>query len=144
MSFQELDKHHNLGWDFDGTLVEHPKSELMHAYIRAHPEKRHVIVTFRSHGWQHNIWDELASYEGAPRPEAFEGIINMDDETYAKFHDASRGPVFLMGDDIRSYIEWKGKKCAELGLTVLIDDMAEMVEEGCKKHSIIYLHPDEL
>lgn len=145
MSFRELDKHQSCGWDFDGTIYDHPKSELMHAYIKAHPEKRHVIVTFRSHGWQNDVWENLYStYPDAPEKGCFEGIVNIDDEIYAKFHDASRGPVLLMGDDIRAYTEWKGQKCAELGLTVLIDDMTMMVVDGCKKHNIVHIHPDDL
>jgi hypothetical protein len=42
------------------------------------------------------------------------------------------------------YIEWKGLICHQLGIPVLIDDLAALVKPGCEKFGIRYLHPDEL
>jgi hypothetical protein len=158
MSFSILDQHSAIAWDFDNTLVDHAKSEAIHKYIRRHPEKRHVIVTFRSFGWQHEIWEILAKYLDAPPREAFDGLINIDDGRFypaeptagphvdhARLHDALRtinDRVFIT--DVASYIEWKGGVCREHGLTVLVDDMREHVIAGCERHGICYINPDDL
>jgi hypothetical protein len=72
--------------------VGHPKSAAIHRYIRAHPEKRHVIVTFRSFGWQHDVWEDLAQYPDAPPRQTFDGLINMDDERFVPAEPPS-GPA---------------------------------------------------
>ena len=158
MSFAILDGHAAIGWDFDNTLIGHWKSAAIHRYIRAHPEKRHVIVTFRSFGWQHDVWEDLAQYAHAPPRETFDGLIHMDDARFvpavppsgpivehARAHDALRiiaGQVLIT--DVASYIEWKGETCHRHGLTVLVDDMRDQVLAGCAKHGICHVHPDDL
>jgi FMN phosphatase YigB (HAD superfamily) len=158
MSYWILDQHGAIGWDFDNTLIDHPNSPEMHRYIRAHPEKRHLIVTFRSFGWQDEVWSTLAALPGAPARECFSGLVNIDDARFvpavpevgahvehARAHDAIRiiGGELLI-TDVESYIEWKGLACRELGLTVLVDDKPEHVLRGCAKHGIVHVHPDEL
>lgn len=158
MSYSILDQHRAIGWDFDNTLIDHPSSPEIHRYIRAHPEKRHLIVTFRSFGWQDRVWSSLAAYPGAPGRECFAGLVNMDDARFvpavpeegahvehARAHDAIRlieGKLLIT--DVDSYLEWKGLMCRELGLTILVDDKPEHVLAGCAKHGIAHIHPDTL
>ena len=59
---KKLDRFNKIAWDFDGTLDGHPKSSLMHEYIIANPEKEHVIVTFRSGGWEKRIFLEMSKH----------------------------------------------------------------------------------
>jgi hypothetical protein len=149
MTFAILEHHNAIGWDFDETLVRHPYSAAMHAYIKTHPEKRHVIVTFRTHGLQNRVFEELALYPDAPGPEAFDAVLNIADEAWAKFdaHRSARlrgeiGPELTEAETY--YLEWKGATCREHGLTVLVDDMVDRVHEGCKKNGIVYVNPDDL
>lgn len=146
MSFSVLDQHDAIGWDFDNTLHGHEKSQAMHAYILANPHKRHFIVTFRSHGWQDEVWDDLAKYPNAPGREHFEGVINIPDQIIRENYWEQKR---VMGGQIVTeptivYRTWKGEKCLEHGLTVLIDDHAAHAKPGCDLHGIVYLNPDDL
>lgn len=145
MDFALLDGHDAIAWDFDGTLFEHPLAVLMHEYIRDHPEKRHVIVTFRSGNmqgrpWIDYIWDELAEYEVALTKDHFDGILNMDEETFDE--NCARAGGRIMSTD--TYKAWKGMICAANGLTVLVDDNEADTLPGCQAHGIAYVNPDEL
>lgn len=149
MSFASLVHHRSIGWDFDGTLFvdhhgkPHPNMVAMHKFILANPQIKHYIVTFRTHGWQNRVFHDLAAFKSAPPPSAFEGVLNCPDETWEGAQRAKRIPGSLI-TDIESYLDWKGEICAEHGITVLIDDLPDMVQSGCIKHGIVYLHPDDL
>ena len=146
--YARLRQHRAIAWDFDYTLDDHPASPNLHAFILAHPHIRHVIVTFRSHGEQKYVWEELADYPDAPTESCFDGVVNISDDAHVAYHEAAwqrtrlqhRGP--LTAAEIE-YLEWKGRVCAEHGLTALIDDMTDLVSRGCSKHGIELLHPDE-
>ncbi len=149
MSFDILLSHNAIGWDFDNTLVEHPNSERMHAFINAHPEKRHVIVTFRTHGMVRSIWRELSFYPDAPRSDQFVGILNIDDAAWEAHnrHTMHRHIGRLKGPltpEETYYVEWKGMICAEHGLTVMVDDRVDHVLEGCRKYGVAFINPDDL
>lgn len=148
MTFPILEEHDAIGWDFDGTLYDHKASEAMHRFILEHPEKRHVIVTFRTHGIQHRVFEELAQYPKAPKPDAFDGVLNIEDVAWEKFsrnrHARSRGEIgpALTEEEIY-YLDWKGATCAKHGLTVLVDDMVDRVRDGCEKNGVVYVNPDD-
>jgi hypothetical protein len=155
MSFQDLENHDAIAWDFDGTLYRHPKSPAMHRFILDHPSTRHVIVTFRSHGMQHDIWDLLDAAYGAASPtrDHFESVLNIADEIYERFaeQDRIRRMRKLAGQsdapphpDETAYTEWKGRICREHGLTVLVDDKIEHTLEGCEKAGVCFINPDDL
>lgn len=149
MSFDVLLAQPAIGWDFDGTLIDHPASEAMHAFILAHPEKRHVIVTFRTHGMERRIWRELAQYPGAPRSENFVGILNIEDEAWEAHntHTIQRQIGRLSGPPTKEelyYVEWKGMVCHRHGLTALVDDNIPHTISGCEKHGIILIDPNDL
>lgn len=159
MSFALLDRHDAIGWDFDGTLIRHARSDAMHAWIRANPHKKHVIVTFRTFGWQERIWEHLAdAYPQAPARELFQDVIHIDQNLFVavdseqdpridlhRRHDALRtidGRIYIT--EIQPYLHWKGEACLKHGLSILVDDMRDLVLPGCTTHGIEYLHPDEL
>lgn len=135
-----------IAWDFDETLHNSEASPILHQFILDHPEIKHVIVTFRSHGWEHRIWDELADYEDAPGREHFAGVLNIDDDTFAKFSHAgylrSRGE--LTGEPTEAettYVEWKGMVCKANNLPVLVDDKTEHVAQGCTRYGVALFDP---
>ena len=94
MSFSILDAHQSIGWDFDGTLDGHKKSAKMHAYIRRNPNKKHYIVTFRSHGMQHDVWSDLVDRyeERALQSRNFVAVLNIPDKLYEMYRMAQRMP----------------------------------------------------
>lgn len=139
-----------IGWDFDGTLIDHSNSERIHEFIRQQVGKRHFILTFRSHGYQNSVFTEMRrSYPLAPGPDCFADMLNISDSAWENFDQAERqrradqisGPLTPAE---RYYVEWKAMVCHRLGIPVLIDDRREQVLPGCKKYGIDYLHPDEL
>jgi hypothetical protein len=140
-----LSPHVVIGWDVDGTILDHPKARLMHDYIRDHPEKRHIVVTFRSHGWEKVVWDDINEHhEDFPlEPGLFQGILNVPNATYAAYELARKTTLLGMDDPrIVEYLEWKGRMCSENGITVLVDDLTDVVIRGCDRYGVTHVHPD--
>lgn len=141
-----LDQHDAIAWDFDGTLWGGPLATLMHEYIRQNQHKRHVIMTFRSgkrnkRVWAEMVWDDLAgSYENPVTREHFEGVINMDEETF-ELNCVRRSPGGIILDATDIYREWKGMMCAKHGFTLLVDDNPDHTKPGCDKYGIAYVDP---
>lgn len=145
MSFSILDEHDVIGWDFDGTLIDHPKAQSMHDYILDHPEKTHIIVTFRSHGMERNIWRDLGrENHRAPGRAAFKDVINMSNKLFEEGYMAQKAVAASIVLPTKEYLEWKGKVCHDLGITVLVDDMPAMVIPGCDRYGVLHLHPNDL
>lgn len=134
----EFDRHQKIGIDFDGTLVGHRHSALIQRYILDHPEKEFHIVTFRSHGWQNRIEFDLAkstAETGVPLTiGAFTAIHNMTDEGYATH-------IEMKGDP--KYYAWKGVTCAQVGCTILLDDMADGIHIECVSQGVTLFSPDD-
>lgn len=147
----KLQRFPAIAWDFDGTLIDHPNSPLMHKFILSHPDKRHIILTFRTHGLQHSMFREMQQkyYPDAPGPDAFAGVHSIPDKAWERFFQTQQrrlmhqidGPPNLWEE---YYVEWKGMICQREHLPILIDDKAEHVLPGCEKYGILYLHPDDL
>jgi hypothetical protein len=146
----KLAEHKAIGWDFDKTLVNSEASEILHRFILDHPEIEHHIVTFRSHGLQHNVWVELEQYADAPGRGHFKGVVNIDDHRWEAWNDAVRrrtpggGLSGPMSDAEVFYCSWKGQVCKDLGLTLLVDDDPSCVTLGCEAHGIAFYDPDSL
>lgn len=139
--------HKAIAWDFDDTLVGHPNAPIMHRFIAQNPHLRHVIVTFRTHGMQDRIFDELGRYRTAPPESAFEAVINISDRRWEDFHKKQKQNIsyaFGLSPEEKYYLEWKGMVCRDNGLTVLVDDDTENVRLGCERYHIVHLHPDDV
>lgn len=127
MSHPLLDHHTNIAWDIDGTLINGPNSSMFRQYIINHPEKTHYLVTFRDFDWAQQAYQELAPH-GISR-EMIAGIMDCPH----KLQDGSP-------NSLAYYMEWKGKVSAEIGCTVLVDDMDYMVMSGCLAHGVTFVH----
>ncbi len=137
-----------IAWDFDGTLIDHPACETLHAIILAHPDKRHVIVTFRTQKMLQNIARDLSAYPHAPPLSAFTEVRGISERRWEMFEWArmQRLSGVLQGPpthDEEYYVEWKGAMCRQLGLRVLVDDNTAHAQPGCLRHGITLLHPDQ-
>lgn len=131
-----LDHHDVIAWDMDGTLIDGPHSHFFRAYIMAHPEKTHHIVTFRDRLWAMRAPLELALFHRLPT----EHIAGVHDCPQNLWQAYVQRESFYQPDLVDAYLIWKGKKAAELGCTVLVDDMAEQVIKGCELHSVAFIH----
>ena len=139
-----------IGWDFDGTLIEHAKSGLIHQFIRSQPGKRHIVLTFRSHGLQRQMFREMRmQYPEAPGTDCFHDVINIADRAWTAFNEIAEqrlrkqysGPLTKAE---LFYVEWKAMVCHRLRVPVLVDDRRDQVLPGCIKYGIAYVHPDDL
>jgi hypothetical protein len=139
-----LADHQSIGWDLDGTILDHRNAPLMHRYILGHPEKHHFIVTFRSHGFQLSIFSELATrHQVFAGPGAFDGVLSVPDDMYDRFQQLAGATSEEGRGAVRTYTEWKGRICAKHGITVLIDDNPGHVLPGCDRYGVAHIHPDE-
>lgn len=147
---EQLLRFPSIGWDFDGTLIDHPNSPLIHEFILAHPDMKHYIITFRTHGLQNTMFAEMQhKYPDAPGREAFDGTRNISDIAWERYSNIYQRRLVgrLDGPPLpweSYYIEWKGMTCHDLHVPVLVDDLENLVLPGCEKYGIKYLHPDEL
>jgi hypothetical protein len=143
-----LNQFNRIAWDFDGTLINHPNSPMLHKYIKNTPEKTHIIVTFRSHGMQNNIFNDLKIYKTAPDPKLFQHIYNISNKAFEEFQITTyKRKIGIITGELTSeelyYINWKGMICKNFNFPVLIDDKTEDVLPGCKIHDIKLFHPDQ-
>src|SRR3954452_16453368 len=72
-----LGTHLDIGWDFDGTLIGHAASPILHDFIRSRRAIRHVIVTFRGSCDAGRLWDDLALHETAPERSCFDQVLSI-------------------------------------------------------------------
>ena len=150
-TMQRLASHMDIGWDVDGTLLDHPASLLLHRFILDTPHIRHVIVTFRSerHG---NPWGRLGQYGAGLGPAAFARTMFLPDELSAGLADetARRSsiwpgiPRLLRRAQPRfgaAHRTWKARVCEQEGITALVDDLTGIVAGGCQRHGVELFHP---
>lgn len=159
-SISELDNHQSIGVDIDQTLLEHPKSPILQNYIREHQEKTFILITFRFGRLAESIWPDVAMVNLGK--EHFTSMYNLkkdqflDWETYERLLRV-RNPkkleriianenldVEFLKSRHQELLEWKAMICEGTGCTILLDDMEELVIEGCKKYNIKYMHPVSL
>jgi hypothetical protein len=139
-----------IGWDFDGTLIGHPKSEMIHEFIRRQPTKKHIILTFRSHGYQRQMFREMRErYPDAPGADCFHDVFNISDRAWEQFNEMAQQRLAGQYDGPLTtaelyYVQWKGTVCHRLRVPILVDDRRDQVLPGCTLFGIEYLHPDEL
>jgi len=136
-----LDRHDAIAWDVDKTLVNGPNSEFFCRYVKAHPEKKHVIVTFRTgagyirrgQSWAEDAFEEVAVH-GLSRKD-FAGLLSVPDHLYDAYASAD-GDAALVDE----FCHWKGQAAASAGCTVLVDDMEPEVIDGCQRHGVAFIN----
>ena len=146
-AFDQLRRYRCIGWDLDNTLIGHPASAEMHAFIRAAPHITHLLITFRTE--PASVWPDLERFPNAAGRACFKGVETMEPGLAVAFQRLQRqrqlglyaGPMAFCELEYRS---WKGRICARHGAELLIDDMTDHVSPGCERHGIILLHPDAL
>lgn len=136
-----LEPHQNLAWDFDGTLVQGPNSDLFRTYIAAHPEKRHHVITFRDREWASVIHHELGAL--GLDPKLIVSVENCPEPLHDTFQlSRVAGSCISKAVAARAehgFLRWKGHRARELGCTILVDDMAEWVVTGCQENGVAFL-----
>jgi hypothetical protein len=143
LSHPLLDPHQVIAWDMDGTLVDGPNAEFFRAYILAHPEKEHHIVTFRTGPAQRfedvEFWHEECVFEllhhGVPHG-TIKQIHAMPDHLY---HAWAQRRSFIQEAEVAKFLDWKGATAAAIGATVMVDDMPGMVKKGCEKSGVTFI-----
>jgi hypothetical protein len=152
-----LDLHDTIAWDMDKTLIKGDNSAFWRAYIAMTPHKTHHVITFReTDEWADIIIPELHAHglheahrliAGIHRcPTIVSDCFNVhcgvvDNEINARMAlyeaEATGDWEALKIDHAREFIRFKGKKAAELGCTVLVDDLLHLVKPGCDEHGVI-------
>lgn len=133
MNHPVLDLHDSIAWDLDGTILDGRNAKFFRDYIVAHPEKKHHIVTFRDPAGA--LLGGLALGRLGVGPELIMTINGCPLEVYGAW--GTRRKLFDQ-EAVNLYLEWKGKKAAEHGCTVLVDDMPSQVVRGCNKHGVAF------
>lgn len=146
----------------DGTLIEGPNARFFRRYIVQNPHKQHHIVTFRDQDWADEIGVELrkagmpafdfVSVNACPQHlwEAYTmARFDPDEWLAANPQSAEEALPLCYGyltnfDHVVEYLNWKGHKAAELGCTVLVDDLMSCVISGCNAHGVTYVDAHSL
>lgn len=147
--FEPFDKHDKIAWDMDGTLINGPNAAFFQAYIALTPYKEHHVVTFRGGAWRDNVIPELVAsgfrsaaqfitaVHGCPA-ETYDGFMLLNDPKQKEVitEEARPGLLVHAGD----FLAFKGAKAAELGCTLLVDDLEGWVGKGCEVHGVEFFH----
>ncbi len=144
-AFAKLATHMDIGWDLDGTLLNHAAAPALHRFIQATPRTRHVLITFRTRRRDVEPWAELAAYRNGPKRDLFKALVFLDEaaaEGVARIERGSRPAWWRPAADAK-HMEWKGRVCAQHGLTALVDDKTRMVAPGCRRYGIELFHPED-
>ncbi len=126
-----LDDHSAIAWDLDGTLVDGPKQAFLGAYVRGRRDKRHHLATFRRLSQRSAVAAALASV--GLDASLFDGL-HFCPEPLRDAFDAGGDPSL-----VREFRRWKGFVAAAHGCTVLVDDDADLVGEGCRLHAVVHV-----
>ena len=158
-----LDQHDTIAWDFDLTLWNGPNSEWFCRYIQLTPHKKHYIVTFRTADEARMIqylFMKQAGMNHIGNPlSLFVDVIVCPNE-YRDCHGFRSGHfdkeseklfrqiyAHLTDEDIdahaASMLAFKSLMAKKHGCTILVDDLPEMVEDGCLAQGVAFLHAHE-
>jgi hypothetical protein len=112
-------------------------------FIKATPMKRHVIVTFRTHGMEDVVWRDLAAETRLVGPENFAGVLNIADQDWMNYSDAlALRRLGCLPDEPTPaevhYLGWKGQTCRQNRLTAMVDDDIGLVMNGCEQHGVTF------
>jgi hypothetical protein len=145
IDFDKLATFPSIGWDFDKTLVDSEASPHLHRFITEHPDIKHYIVTFRTHGLVQSIPFDLR-VAGAPPLNRFSGVLSIPEQYWVdnesamidRKHGILTGP--LTEEEI-AYKTWKGFICKQNSIPILIDDDTANTAMACEKYSILLVDP---
>lgn len=114
--FEELRRHKVIAWDHDETLVGWDGARTLQAWIEAHPEKQHHIVTFRK---------------------TADGLLEeLPESTRKRIASVTCAAGINLEERL---FDWKAKVCSQIGATVLVDDLY-FQDVGCRQHGITFLN----
>lgn len=155
-----LNAHRGLGIDIDETLINGPGSQLLQQWVQDHHTELDLhLITFRNGDHFDQIEDDVKA--AGLSLNMFRGIHGIPVHIGQPFWDiASRTGIREYSDPVKwarklAYLKvhvddynllhtntamWKGAKCAELGLTALVDDLEHMVTLGCKHHNVEWIN----
>lgn len=158
MYYDILNSHDIVALDIDDTLVAGPKSlELQDWVSKNHDKKEIHLVTFRT-GFNFQQVDGTLRWYNVPK-EWFKGIHGIPQNVSELYYMARNVKDLLRdrpakADRVLNYHKldldqvdklildaklWKGKKCKEIGATVLVDDLEYMVLPGCEHYGIQFV-----
>jgi hypothetical protein len=138
MKHELLDRHDNIAWDMDGTLVDGFYSRHFREYIAKNPHKAHYVVTFRDRKWANKIPDELQKVGFDPA--LIRSIHACPDHLWLAH---SMRQFAVDHSHVEQYLAWKGMTSKKLGCTILVDDMADHVIKGCEIYGIQFLDAND-
>lgn len=153
--------HNGIGIDIDETLINGPSSLALQRWCAENHETHNLhLITFRYNGDFHYIGQDLA--DANVDINMFRGIHGIPAEASIPFHNmvmkvgrrdrAKTHAKWLRGlahhkikeedylEQEAKFAMWKGEKCKELGLTVLLDDLESFVKPGCDAHGIVFIN----
>lgn len=140
-----LSAHRSIAWDIDQTLVGGKFSNEFILFIQSHPEIEHHLITFRNKDWADEVWSDLKPKMGANVRDLFVDVHNCDEDDWHFFSVRNSPFGGLTGDPEMDTIlnaahdavmTYKGRKASELGCTILVDDLIQMVHEGCSAYGV--------
>lgn len=140
--FEKIKHHRVVAWDVDGVLLGHSRSPDFHKLITENPfDQEHVVVTFRTHGLQPLIFQDLNNHyrETAPQEKHFQNVMCCPGDLWQSvFQTQKVNPL-----DLTEYRHWKGHACHGQMADVLIEDDFYHTELGCRYYDIDLIHPDD-
>ena len=157
---RKLASHKGIGVDIDHTLINGPGSPLLQEWIKEnHQQVELHLITFRD-GKDFDLVERDITTFGITF-DMFKGLHGVPAHIGPPFWAMSSRvgirenvfrPKWLRALDYHKHTEeeyetlfqniamWKGAKCAELGLTALIDDLEHFVVPGCTSHGIEWIN----
>jgi hypothetical protein len=145
-----LSQHKKIGIDIDHTLIgnNYKKTKLQQFIFTNHTKIDFYLITFRTREWLENAEKDIIADFPRYQSHYFKGLYGIPvelEDARQEYHSKNIGNISNhLLDKMLEYNQWKGKKCSELGCTLLIDDMGSKVLLGCYKYGIKYLHPENL
>ena len=148
----KLKEHDKIGIDIDHTLIsENPQKEFLRKFIIENQGKiDFFLITFRSplstdkdnYEWIDRVYKDIKKDWPEYKTEYFKGLYGVPKHLEKARKTWYNG--FGITKELFEYLEWKGKMCHELGATALVDDMYDMVINGCSKYNVEYFNPIDL
>jgi hypothetical protein len=156
----KLNAHRGIGVDIDETLINGPCSHLLQRWIHDHHQDVELhLITFRNGDHFNEVESDVKN--AGLTLDMFRGVHGIPVHIGQPFWDiASRTGIREYSEHAKwlrtlNYMKikvedydllhqntamWKGAKCAELGLSALVDDLEHMVALGCNHHKVEWIN----